>query len=183
MPAPRMLIATPDTMWSTPKVTVATACRRPPIMPPRIPAITPTQGLSKVNAAHAPNQVPRIIMPSRPMLTTPARSDHRPPRPAIAIGMASRSEAPVVPIEVRSSAPVAIRTKDSRASTPAKASSHMPTDPRRVVVGAGGTVGASTRAVLMSYRAPRRHDVAAGQGRTAGPARTRSRPKARSCPA
>ena len=34
-----------------------------------------------------PPQVPRIIMPSRPMLTTPARSDQRPPRPASMIGM------------------------------------------------------------------------------------------------
>ena len=35
-----MLIATPETTWSTPKVTVATACSRPPTAPNRTPPTT-----------------------------------------------------------------------------------------------------------------------------------------------
>ena len=35
-PRPRMLIATPETMWSTPKVTVAIACSSPPTAPNRV---------------------------------------------------------------------------------------------------------------------------------------------------
>ena len=35
-PRPRMLTATPETMWSTPKVTVATACSSPPTAPKRV---------------------------------------------------------------------------------------------------------------------------------------------------
>jgi len=58
-PAPRMFSATPDTMWSTPKVTVAIACTRPPIAPPRIPASTPHQAPNSY-APQAPNQVPRM---------------------------------------------------------------------------------------------------------------------------
>src|SRR6266550_2316808 len=95
MPAPRMLIATPETMWSTPNVTVASACSSPPSAPPSTPATTPHQAPNSY-APQAPNQVPRIIMPSSPMLTTPARSAHRPPSPASPIGTASRSAAPVV---------------------------------------------------------------------------------------
>ena len=45
-PAASRLIATPLTMWSTPNVTVATACRRPPSMPP---TTAPT------SAAHGPH--------------------------------------------------------------------------------------------------------------------------------
>ena len=44
-PSAMMLIATPETMWSTPKVTVASACRAPPRAPnataPATPAIAP----------------------------------------------------------------------------------------------------------------------------------------------
>ena len=55
-------------------------------------------------------------MPSRPMLTTPARSDQRPPRPASMIGMVaisvaaqgartrSRSLAPVIDLAAATSA-------------------------------------------------------------------------------
>ncbi len=44
VPAPMMLIATPDTMWSMPKVTVASACSRPPSIPPIIPPMIPAHG-------------------------------------------------------------------------------------------------------------------------------------------
>ena len=42
-PNAMMLIATPDTMWSTPKITVAIPCSNPPSAPNRIAPTTPTQ--------------------------------------------------------------------------------------------------------------------------------------------
>src|SRR3954452_11569491 len=43
-PAARMLIATPEIVWSTPKVTVATACSSPPRAPiSSPPTIAPAQ--------------------------------------------------------------------------------------------------------------------------------------------
>ena len=42
-PSAMMLIATPETMWSTPKITVAIACSRPPSAPKMIAPTTPTQ--------------------------------------------------------------------------------------------------------------------------------------------
>ena len=43
-PSPRMLMATPETMWSTRKVTVATAWTSPPAAPNRTAASTPAHG-------------------------------------------------------------------------------------------------------------------------------------------
>ena len=43
-PTAMMLMATPDTMWSTPKMTVASACSAPPIAPNTIAAMTACQG-------------------------------------------------------------------------------------------------------------------------------------------
>jgi hypothetical protein len=115
-----MLIATPETIWSTPKVTVATACIAPPMSPPTSPPITPSHALPVTYAKSAPNQVPRIIMPSRPMFTTPERSDHRPPSPHKAIGMASVNVAASVPADVMSCAPVTTRTNDMASSARSK---------------------------------------------------------------
>lgn len=42
-PSAMMLIATPEMMWSTPKITVASACTKPPSMPIRIAPATPAQ--------------------------------------------------------------------------------------------------------------------------------------------
>ena len=53
----------------------------------------PTHGPS-CQAPQAPNQVPKIIIPSMPMLTMPTRSAHRPARPAIRIGIVRRSVVP-----------------------------------------------------------------------------------------
>ena len=97
----RMLMATPEMMWSTPNPTVATAWSRPPAAPPAMPMAMPHHGPNS-SAPQAPNQVPRIIIPSRPMLTTPARSAHMPPRPASRMGTARRSVASAVPAEIRS---------------------------------------------------------------------------------
>ena len=43
-PSPSRLMATPETIWSTPKVTVATACTTPPSAPNSVPARSPHHG-------------------------------------------------------------------------------------------------------------------------------------------
>ena len=116
MPMARMLIATPETIWSTAKVTVATAWSRPPMAPKTMAANRPAHGPHWYPAQPAPN-VPRTSMPSRPMLTTPARSDHRPPRPAMPIGTARPKAAATVPGDVRLVTPVMRRTTDSSNSS------------------------------------------------------------------
>ena len=44
MPGARMLIATPEMMWSTPTVTVTSACSSPPSRPQTAPKNTPAHG-------------------------------------------------------------------------------------------------------------------------------------------
>ena len=61
-------------------------------------------------------------MPSRPMFTTPERSDHRPPRPAMPMGIAKPMAAAIVPGESICCAPVTTRTNDSTAMSPAMSS-------------------------------------------------------------
>jgi hypothetical protein len=112
-PGARMLIATPDTIWSTPNWTVAIAWSRPPRAPPTSPATSPHQGEPNSSAPHAPHQVPRIIMPSSPMLTMPERSANRPPSPASRIGIAHRSIALDVPLAVSSEVPLTPCTAES----------------------------------------------------------------------
>ncbi len=85
-PNANKLMATPEMMWLTLKVTVATAWMRPPRAPPTMARRRPTHG-PHFQAPTAPNQVPKIIMPSMPMFTTPTRSAHRPARPARRIGI------------------------------------------------------------------------------------------------
>ena len=91
-PTATRLITTPDTIWSTLKVTVASAWieanNAPAIIPITIPMIGPhgrphpmRSGLVKKNVPHDPVTVPMIIMPSRPMFTMPDRSLYSPPRP------------------------------------------------------------------------------------------------------
>lgn len=113
-----MLMATPETMWSTPKVTVARACSSPPSAPPTTPASTAAHGPYCQPAQPAAN-VPSIIMPSRPMLTTPARSAHRPPSPASPMGTAALSAEENWLLLVRSLAPVSTRMREKRTSPPA----------------------------------------------------------------
>ncbi len=55
-------------------------------------------------------------MPSRPMLTTPARSDHKPARPARAIGTAEAIAVWIAPDDVRSVAPENSRITEITAS-------------------------------------------------------------------
>ncbi len=117
-PSASRLTATPETMWSTPKVMVATACTRPPRTPKAMPQSRPSQGLDCQPIQPAP-KVPRIIMPSRPMLTTPARSDHRPASPARPMGTARPRAAATCPAESSWLAPVITRTAARSSSAPA----------------------------------------------------------------
>ena len=50
-----------------------------------------------------------IIMPSRPIFTTPDRSENNPPSAAKTIGTESSSAAEAVPVLVKSDAPVMTR--------------------------------------------------------------------------
>src|SRR5215218_8879867 len=91
----RMLMATPETMWSTRKVMVAMAWRAATATPDATASSSPTIG-PHLCAPQAPNQVPKIIMPSMPMLTMPERSLNTPPRVARYRGTnARRAEAMV----------------------------------------------------------------------------------------
>jgi hypothetical protein len=85
-----MLIATPYTTWSTPNEIVAIACNRAPTDPNTTAEIKPNQGPC-LDPTKPPAHAPRIIIPSSPMLTTPARSENKPPRPAKIIGTESKS--------------------------------------------------------------------------------------------
>ena len=114
-----MLIATPDTTWSTPNVIVATACTRAPTAPKKIAASNPTHGPCWL-PMYPPAQAPIIIMPSSPIFTTPARSANKPPSAAKTIGIESKSAACAVPTLVRSDAPVVIRIIERIAIIPKK---------------------------------------------------------------
>ena len=67
-----------------------------------------------------PAQAPIIIIPSRPIFTTPARSANKPPNAAKTIGIDSNRAAFAVPTLVKSDAPVAIRTIERIAIIPKK---------------------------------------------------------------
>ena len=91
------------------------------------------------------------------MFTTPDRSAHRPPRPASPIGTASRSAAPVVPLEVMSLAPVISRTIETSTSMPAMPSSQSGQRiPRRRPSAVEALVIDSTRPVAVMPGSPRR---------------------------
>ena len=110
-------MAMPETTWSTLKRTVASAWMRPTSAPPTnakpMPAHDP-----HFQAPKPPSHAPTIIIPSMPMFTIPARSAHKPARPASRIGVATRSVDEMVPELVRSSVSVRIRTIDSRKTKP-----------------------------------------------------------------
>ena len=151
-----MLIATPETMWSTPKITVAIACSSPPMRAEQHRA-EDAGPRAVVVAEVAGTQVPRIIMPSRPMLTTPARSDHRPPSPASRIGHGRDERGPqACRSESMSSAPV-IDPDDERAraaiSTEAIHAAHEPAARRASAAAvAPASVDGDAHAVTSSAR-------------------------------
>jgi hypothetical protein len=79
-PRATTLITTPETMWSTRNVTVATAWTSEKTSPDSAPTRSPITGPHSIEA-QAPITVPVIIRPSSPMLTIPDRSLNSPPRP------------------------------------------------------------------------------------------------------
>jgi hypothetical protein len=89
-PTATRLMTTPDTMWSTRNVIVATAWTPAKMAPHSAPNSSPRMGPHgspsssvsvKKRAPNAPVTVPMIMSPSRPMFTIPERSLNSPPRP------------------------------------------------------------------------------------------------------
>ena len=88
MPSARKLIAVPETIWSARRLTAKTACSRPITPPAASPMRMPPTQLEVTSAPQAPKNAPVSIMPSRPMFTTPERSDVTPPSAANVSGVA-----------------------------------------------------------------------------------------------
>ena len=110
-----MLMATPETTWSTPNEIVATAWSNAPTAPKIIAATKPSHGPC-CEPINPPAHAPRIIIPSRPIFTTPARSENNPPSPARTIGTDRSKAADAVPTLVKSVAPVITRIIESNKS-------------------------------------------------------------------
>src|SRR3954451_20792476 len=157
-PGARMLMANPATMWLTPNVTVANPRRSPPSSPPSAPPRTPNQGPC-CQANQPPNTVPAVIMPSSPMLTVPLRSDHRPARPAMAIGAATRIATPNVPGEVMSSVLLihrAMATETTTSRPPHAHSGPGSVDDERDGATGAGPASSATAVMLVVLRCERR---------------------------
>ena len=88
MPIARKLIAVPETIWSARSETAKMACTSPRAAPAASPMAMPPIQLDVRSAPQAPKNAPVSIMPSRPMLTTPARSEVTPPSAAKISGVA-----------------------------------------------------------------------------------------------
>ena len=143
------LIATPATMWFTPKVVVATLITSPPSMPPISPPRRAAHG--PYSQPHQPAKiVPSTIMPSRPMLIVPLRSATRPDRPARPMGAAVRSATPKVPLDVRSGVSERIRVTESTMNTPKAAASGIQRDERQFGESAIGSTVVSATIVMPS---------------------------------
>jgi len=101
-PMARMLMATPLTIWFPTNLTTRTAWSRPSRPPTSTAARTPSQGFPVKKLTATPEKAPVSIMPSRPMLTTPALSEKIPPREVSAMGVAIRSDAAKSPMLITS---------------------------------------------------------------------------------
>ncbi len=88
-------MAVPPTTWSARSEIDVTACTRPMTAPDAIPISAPRNHEPVTSAPKMPKKAPISIMPSRPMLITPARSDRMPPSAANASGVAKRSMAAI----------------------------------------------------------------------------------------
>src|SRR3954465_8922308 len=95
------------------------------------------------------------------MLTTPARSDQRPPRPASMIGVVATRVAAMVPDDVRALAPVISSRMARNSSTPGRAAIMTQVGIRRVL-GGGARAGAPVVVVGVLMRAPPRAHGAQG---------------------
>jgi hypothetical protein len=87
------LIAAPETIWSARRLTANTAWSSPMTPPATRPMTIPPIQLCVMSAPQAPKNAPVSIIPSRPMLTTPDRSEMTPPSAPNVSGVAKRSAA------------------------------------------------------------------------------------------
>src|SRR5918993_5555932 len=104
-PAASMLMATPETIWLPRWLIAAKPCTSASATEAPVPAASPIQAESVAAAAAAAAKAATSILPSRPISTTPERSDHRPARQAARSGIESRrAESKIVRIKPRSMA-------------------------------------------------------------------------------
>jgi hypothetical protein len=95
IPIARKLTAKPLTTWSARSAIEKTAWITASTPPAAVPTSTPSTHESSRSAPKIPKKAPISIMPSRPMLMTPLRSDRMPPIAANTSGVAKRSMAAI----------------------------------------------------------------------------------------
>jgi hypothetical protein len=91
IPRARKLTATPPTIWSARRWIAKTACTTASRPPEMIPITSPPTQLPVLSAPQIPQNAPISIIPSRPMFTTPERSENMPPIAAKVSGVAKTS--------------------------------------------------------------------------------------------
>ena len=89
------MIAVPLTIWSARRWIAQTACRNAIAPPAAIAIRIPLHQWPVLSAPQMPKKAPVSSMPSRPMLTTPDRSENMPPIEAKASGVAYLSVAAI----------------------------------------------------------------------------------------
>ena len=90
IPSARKLIAVPPTIWSDRRVMEKNAWMSPMTAPDASPMRTPRVQDPVTSAPQIEKNEPMSIIPSSPMLTTPERSEKRPPSAAKRSGVANR---------------------------------------------------------------------------------------------
>ncbi len=88
MPSASRFIEKPETIWSARSVTANTAWMSASSMPATMPMTRPSTHEPVTSAPQTPKKAPISIMPSRPMLMTPLRSEITPPSAANSSGVA-----------------------------------------------------------------------------------------------
>src|SRR5262245_18645889 len=91
MPSARKLTATPPTIWSARRWIAKKAWTSASRPPESIAIPTPQTQLPVLSAPQMPQKAPISIIPSRPMFTTPERSEKMPPSAAKVSGVAKTS--------------------------------------------------------------------------------------------
>src|SRR5919108_406655 len=121
MPRARKFTAVPLTIWSARRWIEKTACTKASAAPAAMPMKRPPTHELVRSAPQAPKNAPISIIPSRPMFTTPLRSENMPPSAANVSGVAYRSVAAVSADHVMTA---------SRCGTAARVAKMPPTIPR-----------------------------------------------------
>ncbi len=88
IPSARKLIAKPPTTWSARRWMAKNACTSAKSAPESAAASSPSTHEFSLSAARMPKKAPLSSIPSRPMFTTPLRSEKMPPIAAKASGVA-----------------------------------------------------------------------------------------------